>query len=75
MEPESIGAFRSTTILSVRHKGRVAVAGDGQVTLGQTVMKQSATKVRRLYQDRVVCGFAGASADAFTLHGEIGEPN
>ncbi|MEW5722718.1 MAG: ATP-dependent protease subunit HslV, partial [Thermodesulfobacteriota bacterium] len=58
---------RATTILAVRHRGRVAVAGDGQVTVGETVMKQAARKVRRLYHDRVICGFAGASADAFTL--------
>jgi ATP-dependent HslUV protease subunit HslV len=59
--------IRSTTILALRHQGKVAVAGDGQVTVGQTVMKQSARKVRRLYNDKVICGFAGASADAFTL--------
>lgn len=59
--------FKSTTILAVRHKGHVVVAGDGQVTVGETVMKQSASKVRRIYNGRVLCGFAGASADAFTL--------
>jgi len=59
--------IRSTTILSVRREGRVVVAGDGQVTLGDTIMKSSARKVRRLYGDRVVAGFAGASADAFAL--------
>ena len=59
--------IRSTTILSVRRDGRVVVAGDGQVTLGDTIMKSSARKVRRLYSDRVVAGFAGASADAFAL--------
>lgn len=59
--------MRSTTILAVRHKNKVVVAGDGQVTLGNTVMKQTAKKVRRIYNDRVLCGFAGASADAFTL--------
>jgi len=57
----------ATTILAVRRGDRVAVAGDGQVTFGQTVMKQRAQKVRRLYHDKVLCGFAGASADAFTL--------
>jgi ATP-dependent HslUV protease subunit HslV len=62
-EPE----LRSTTILSVRHDGRVVMAGDGQVTVGQTVMKRNARKVRRLYQDRVLAGFAGAGADALTL--------
>jgi ATP-dependent HslUV protease subunit HslV len=58
---------RSTTILAVRHKGHVAVGGDGQVTLGQTVMKSDAHKLRRLYSGRVVVGFAGAAADAFAL--------
>jgi len=59
--------IRGTTILAVRHKGKVAVAGDGQVTMGNTVMKQGARKVRKLYKDEVVAGFAGATADAFTL--------
>jgi ATP-dependent HslUV protease, peptidase subunit HslV len=59
--------LRSTTILAVRHQGRVVVGGDGQVTLGQTVVKHNANKVRRLYQDRVLAGFAGAGADAITL--------
>jgi len=59
--------LRATTIVSVRHQGRVAMAGDGQVTLGQTIMKHNARKVRRLYQDRVLAGFAGAGADALTL--------
>jgi ATP-dependent HslUV protease, peptidase subunit HslV len=59
--------IRSTTILSVRRDGKVVVAGDGQVTLGDTIMKSSARKVRRLYSDRVVAGFAGATADAFAL--------
>jgi ATP-dependent HslUV protease, peptidase subunit HslV len=59
--------IRGTTILAVRHKGRVAVAGDGQVTIDTTVMKHSARKVRRLYNDQVIVGFAGATADAFTL--------
>ncbi len=59
--------MRSTTILCVRHKDRVALAGDGQVTFQNTVMKHTAKKVRRLYQDKVVAGFAGATADAFTL--------
>ncbi len=58
---------RSTTILAVRHKGEVAVAGDGQVSLGNTVMKHQARKVRRLYRGQVITGFAGATADAFTL--------
>jgi ATP-dependent HslUV protease subunit HslV len=59
--------LRSTTILVVRHKGRVVVAGDGQVTVGQTVMKHNAKKVRRLFHERVLAGFAGAGADALTL--------
>ena len=59
--------IRSTTILAVRHRGAVVMAGDGQVTLGQSVMKHSARKVRRLHGNRILAGFAGASADAFTL--------
>src|SRR5918995_2403001 len=59
--------FRSTTILTVRHKGRVAIGGDGQVSLGSTVMKSDAMKIRPLADGRVLCGFAGASADAFAL--------
>jgi len=59
--------FQATTILAVRHNGKVVVAGDGQVSLGQTVLKHSARKVRKLYHDRVIAGFAGATADAFTL--------
>jgi ATP-dependent HslUV protease subunit HslV len=58
---------RSTTILCVRHKGRVVLAGDGQVTFEKTVMKQSARKVRKMFHDKVLAGFAGATADAFTL--------
>jgi len=59
--------FRGTTIVCVRRDGRVALAGDGQVTLGNTVMKGNARKVRRLYGDKVLAGFAGGTADAFTL--------
>ena len=59
--------FHGTTILAIRHAGKVVVAGDGQVSLGQTVMKHSARKVRKLYHDRVIAGFAGTTADAFTL--------
>ncbi len=59
--------IRSTTILSVRHKGRVAIGGDGQVTLGNTVMKADAMKIRRLLEGKVITGFAGSSADAFAL--------
>ncbi len=62
MEP-----FKGTTILSVRRNGRVVIGGDGQVSMGNTVMKGNARKVRRLYKDRVIAGFAGATADAFTL--------
>ncbi|MFI5174299.1 MAG: ATP-dependent protease subunit HslV [Terriglobia bacterium] len=58
---------RSTTILSVRRSGHVALAGDGQVTLGETVIKQGAKKIRRLYNDKVIAGFAGSTADAFAL--------
>lgn len=59
--------FRGTTILSVRRNGVVAVGGDGQVSMGNTVMKGNARKVRRLYDGKVVAGFAGGTADAFTL--------
>jgi ATP-dependent HslUV protease subunit HslV len=59
--------MRSTTILLVRKGGQVALAGDGQVTMGETVMKSGARKVRRLYNDRILAGFAGATADAFSL--------
>ena len=59
--------FRSTTILTVRHKGKVAIGGDGQVTLGNTIMKADAMKIRRLRDGNVLCGFAGSSADAFAL--------
>jgi ATP-dependent HslUV protease subunit HslV len=59
--------FHGTTILTVRREGTVVVGGDGQVTLGDTIMKGNATKVRKLYQDKVIAGFAGATADAFTL--------
>jgi ATP-dependent HslUV protease subunit HslV len=62
MEP-----FHGTTILSVRRDGKVALGGDGQVTLGNVVVKGGAKKVRRLYQDRILAGFAGGTADAFTL--------
>ncbi|HCU90291.1 MAG TPA: HslU--HslV peptidase proteolytic subunit [Gammaproteobacteria bacterium] len=59
--------IRSTTILSVRRPGQVVIGGDGQVTLGDTVLKGNARKVRRLYDDKVLAGFAGGTADAFTL--------
>ncbi len=63
--------IRSTTILAIRHKGKVVVAGDGQVSLGQTIIKHQAKKVRRLYNDKVVTGFAGSTADAFTLYDKL----
>jgi len=59
--------IQSTTIISVRHKGRLAIAGDGQVTMGQTILKQTAKKIRRLYKGEVLAGFAGATSDAFAL--------
>lgn len=59
--------YRGTTILSVRRGNKVVIGGDGQVSLGNTVMKGNARKVRRLYKDRVIAGFAGGTADAFTL--------
>ena len=62
MEP-----FHGTTIVSARRGSRVSMGGDGQVTLGNVVVKQTARKVRRLYHDRILAGFAGATADAFTL--------
>src|SRR3979490_2513840 len=58
---------RSTTVLCVRRNGSVVMAGDGQVTLGESVIKHGAKKVRRLYQDKILAGFAGSTADAFTL--------
>ncbi len=63
--------IRSTTIIAIRHQDEVVVAGDGQVTLGATVVKHQARKVRRLYHDRVITGFAGATADAFTLYDRL----
>ncbi len=74
---------RSTTVLSVRLDGHVVLAGDGQVTLGESVIKHTARKIRRLYQDKILAGFAGSTADAFSLfsrfeskleqyHGNIG---
>ena len=59
--------FRGTTIMSARRDGKVALGGDGQVTLGNVVVKAGARKVRRLYHDRILAGFAGGTADAFTL--------
>jgi ATP-dependent HslUV protease, peptidase subunit HslV len=59
--------FHSTTILAVRHQDRAVLAGDGQVTLGDTVVKQGAKKIRRLYNDKILAGFAGSAADSFAL--------
>jgi len=59
--------FEATTIIAIKTKDEVAIAGDGQVTLGDTVMKSGARKIRRLYEEQVLAGFAGTSADAFTL--------
>ena len=59
--------FHGTTIIAVRHKGKAAVAGDGQVTLNNTVVKHHARKVRRIYNDKIIVGFAGATADALNL--------
>ncbi|HPB30932.1 MAG TPA: ATP-dependent protease subunit HslV [Candidatus Sumerlaeota bacterium] len=59
--------FHGTTVLALRHKGMVAMAGDGQVTMNDAIMKTGARKVRRIYQDHILCGFAGATADAFSL--------
>ncbi|MFO1429045.1 MAG: ATP-dependent protease subunit HslV [Candidatus Competibacteraceae bacterium] len=59
--------FHGTTVLAVRREGRVVIGGDGQVTLGYTIMKGNARKVRRLYQNKILAGFAGGTADAFTL--------
>jgi ATP-dependent HslUV protease subunit HslV len=60
-------SFESTTILAIRHRGRAVMAGDGQVTFGQTVVKHTARKIRRLYNDRILAGFAGSAADSFAL--------
>lgn len=68
MRPQPI---RSTTILAIRHRDEVVVAGDGQVSLGATVIKHQAKKVRRLYHDQVITGFAGSTADAFTLYDRL----
>jgi len=66
-EGHTVPRFRATTILAVRHKGGVAIGGDGQVTLGSVVMKSDAHKIRRLHDGKVLTGFAGSSADAFAL--------
>jgi len=64
---QSVEQYRGTTILSVRRGNKVVIGGDGQVSLGNTIMKGNARKVRRLYRDKVIAGFAGGTADAFTL--------
>src|SRR6201989_1472947 len=63
--------IRSTTVLAVRREGKVGLAGDGQVTLGDSVIKHTAKKIRRLYQDKILAGFAGSTADAFSLFGRF----
>ena len=65
--------IRATTILAVRKNGRAVLAGDGQVSLGDTIMKHKASKVRYLYEDKVLVGFAGAAADAFNLFERLEE--
>ena len=65
--------MRGTTIIAVRHNGSVAMGGDGQVSIGNTIMKHSANKVRRMYGDKVIGGFAGATADAFSLFARFEE--
>ena len=65
--PKKFSMFEGTTILGIRHGGKVVLVGDGQVSLGQTVMKHSARKVRKLHHDRVIAGFAGATADAVMM--------
>src|SRR5690348_18504929 len=64
---QSLPKIRSTTVLAVRKDGKVVMAGDGQVTMGEGVIKHSARKIRRLYQNRILAGFAGSTADAFSL--------
>ena len=68
MAKNTINEIKATTILAVRKNGKSVMAGDGQVTLGDTIMKHKATKVRRMFQDKVLVGFAGAAADAFNLY-------
>lgn len=63
----SIPELKATTVLGIMHNGEVAIGGDGQATMDKTVMKATVTKVRRLYEDKIVAGFAGSTADAFTL--------
>ena len=63
--------IHSTTILAIRHRDHAVLAGDGQVTFGQTIVKQGARKIRRLYNDRILAGFAGSAADSFALFGRF----
>jgi ATP-dependent HslUV protease subunit HslV len=70
---KEVSKTRSTTILSVRRQGRLAMGGDGQVTIGDSVVKQKAKKIRRLYEDKVLAGFAGTTADAMTLFDRFGQ--
>ncbi len=65
MSPKRL--VRSTTVLCIRRNGSVVMAGDGQVTLGESVIKHTAKKIRRLYQEKILAGFAGSTADAFSL--------
>ncbi len=67
MDKDGLDKIRATTVLAVRKDGKCVIGGDGQVTLGDTIMKHKATKVRLMYQDTVLAGFAGAAADAFNL--------
>ena len=67
MADERVGSYHGTTVLAVRHKNRAVMASDGQVTVGATVVKQNARKIRRLYNDRILAGFAGSAADSFAL--------
>ena len=73
MERDRMHKMKGTTVLSVRHKGKVVMAGDGQITLERTIMKHTAKKVRKIYHDKVLAGFAGATADAFTLFAKFEE--
>src|SRR3974390_2621581 len=71
VSPLCANRIRSTTILCVRRDGKVVMAGDGQVTLGSEVLKGSAKKLRRLYNGKIIAGFAGSTADAFALFGRV----
>jgi ATP-dependent HslUV protease subunit HslV len=67
LQTSYLAMFQATTIICVRHKGKVALAGDGQITIGEVVVKQGAKKIRRLYNERIIAGFAGSAADAMAL--------